>query len=130
MIEHPNLALMKRALNAFGAGDMPVLAQVFAKNIVWHVPGKSVLAKDYQGQQEVFAFFGQLMERTNGTFRVNSLDLLANDRGGVFIDRVTAQRNGRTLDVRLLLYVVIKDGQIVEGFDHFHPEHVWDAFWV
>ena len=62
MIDHPNLALMKRALDAFRAGDVPTLAQVFAKDVVWHVPGKSFLAKDYPGQEEVFGFFGRLME--------------------------------------------------------------------
>jgi hypothetical protein len=59
---------------------------------------------------------------------VDSLDMFANDRGGVYVDRVTAERNGRKLDVTLLLYVTIKDGQIVEGMDCFHHEHLWDGF--
>ena len=91
------------------------------------MPGFS---RAYTGQAEVFGFFGRLMELTGGTFRVESLDMLANESGGVFVDRLTAERNGRKLDVRLLLYVVIKDGQIVEGVDHFHPERAWDAFWA
>ena len=69
------------------------------------------------------------MELTNGTFRVESLDVLANHAGGVFVDRLTAERNGQKLDVRLLLHVTIRDGQIVEGLDCFHQEHLWDAFW-
>lgn len=129
MSEHTNLQVMRRALEAFQSGDKATLGQIFSKDVVWHVPGKSFLAKDYKGQEEVFTFFGRLMELTNGTFRVESLDILANDRGGVFIDRLTAQRNGRKLNVRLLLYVVIRGRQIVEGIDHFHPEHLWDAFW-
>jgi ketosteroid isomerase-like protein len=128
--EHENLQLMRRTLDAFLSGDMPTLAQVFSKDIVWRVPGKSFLAKDYKGQKEVFGFLGRLMELTGGTFRVESLDMLANDAGGVFVDRLTAERNGRKLDVRLLLYVAIRRGQIVEGFDHFHQEHLWDAFWA
>jgi ketosteroid isomerase-like protein len=86
--------------------------------------------RDYQGQEEVFGFFGRLMELTNGTFRVESLDMLANDAGGVFVDRLTAERDGRRLDVRLMLHVTITGGQIVEGFDHFHQEHLWDPFWA
>ena len=125
-----NLQLMRRTLDAFLSSDGPTLAQVFAQDVVWRVPGKSFLARDYRGQNEVFGFFGQLMELTGGTFRVESLDMLANESGGVFVDRLTAERQGRKLDVRLLLYVVIRDGQIVEGFDHFHPEHAWDGFWA
>lgn len=128
--EHPNLSVMRRALDAFGRGDIPELSKVFAPAVVWRVPGKSFLAKDYAGQAEVFSFFGRLMELTSGTFRVESIDMLANDRGGVFIDRIHAVRNGRTLNVMLVLHVVIKDGQIIEGFDCFHHEHVWDAFWA
>ena len=130
MSDHPNLGVMKRAVQAFREGDGATLAQVFATDVVWHVPGRSSLAKDYRGQAEVFGFFGRLMELTSGTFALESLDMFANDRGGVFVDRVTAERNGRKLDVRLLLQVIIKDGQIVEGFDCFHQEHLWDAFWA
>lgn len=130
MTEHHHLTLMRRTLDAFLSGDLPTLAQVLSKDVVWRVPGRSVLAKDYKGHEEVFGFFGRLMELTGGTFRVQSLDLLANDAGGVFVDRLTAERHGRTLDVRLLLQVAIRRGQIVEGVDHFHPEHLWDAFWA
>lgn len=130
MSEHQHLQVMRRTLDAFLSGDMATLAQIFSKDVVWRVPGKSSLAKDYEGHEEVFGFFGRLMELTSGTFRVESLDMLANDAGGVFVDRLTAERNGRKLDVRLLLHVTIRRGQIVEGFDHFHQEHLWDAFWA
>jgi hypothetical protein len=43
---------------------------------------------------------------------------------------LTAERNGRKLDVGLLLHVTIVNGQIVEGVDCFHPEHLADAFWA
>ena len=129
MTEHPNLAIMRRALEAFGSGDIPALAQLFSKDVIWHVPGKTSLARDYKGHEEVFGFFGRLMELTSGTFRAESFDMLANDAGGVFVDRLTAERNGKKLDVRLLLQVTIRGDQIVEGFDHFHQEHLWDAFW-
>jgi uncharacterized protein len=128
-VEHPNLAIMQRTLEAFRVGDIPALGQLFAENIVWRVPGRSDLGKDYRGQTEVFGFFGQLMQLTSGTFRVESIDMFANDSGGVFVDRLTAERDGRRLDVKLMLNVMIRDGKIVEGTDYFHQEHLWDAFW-
>jgi uncharacterized protein len=89
MGEHPNLDLMRGTLQAFGAGDVPALYELFAPDVVWHVPGRSLLAKDYRGREEVFAFFARLMQRTNGTFHVESLGMFANDDGGVFVaDRV------------------------------------------
>lgn len=130
MNDHPNLQVMRKALTAFQTGDMPTLMQVFSKDMVWRVPGTSALAKDYRGQAEAFGFFGRLMQETRGTFKIDSIDMFANDRGGVFIDRVTAERHGKKLDVRLILHVTIEDGQIVEGTDCFHHEHLWDAFWT
>lgn len=129
MTDHPNLNVMRQALAAFAAGDDAALARLFSADIVWRVPGKSRVSKVYRGQAETFGFFGQLMQETGGTFRVNSVTMFANDSGGVFVDRLTASRNGKTLDVGLLLHVTIRDGQIVEGVDHFHQEHLWDAFW-
>jgi ketosteroid isomerase-like protein len=129
MPDHPNLAVMRRTLDAFQAGDLATLAQLLAKDVVWRVPGRSALSKDYRGQDEVFGFFGRLVEGTAGTFRVESIEMVPTDSGGIYVDRLTAQRDGRTLDIRLLLHVTIHAGVIVEGMDYFHPEHLWDAFW-
>ena len=130
MSAEQNLQVMKKALDAFRSGDIPTLSQVFSQDVIWRVPGRSALAKDYKGQQDVFGFFGFLMQATAGTFALESVDLFANERGGVYIDRVTAERDGRKLDVSLMLHVTIRNGQIVEGTDHFHQEHLWDAFWA
>ena len=128
MNEQANLDVMKRAVQAFVKGDMAILSTLFAEDAVWHVPGRHSLAGEYRGRDAVFGFFGRLMELTGGTFTVHSIDMFANDAGGVFVDRVTAERNGKTLDVRLILHVTIRGGQIVEGVDAFHHEHLWDAF--
>jgi len=130
MSQHENLTLMRRTLEAFRSGDGATLGEVFAPDVVWRVPGRSVLAGTYTGQAEVFGLFGKMMELTGGTFRVESLGLLADETGGVFIDRLMAERDGRQLDVRICLAVRIEQGRIVEGIDHFHQEHLWDAFWA
>jgi len=125
-----NLQLMRRTLNAFLTGDGATLAQVFSEDVVWRVPGRSAMSGEFKGQAEVFGFFGSLMEKTAGTFHVESLDMFANESGGVYVDRLTATRDARSLDVKLTLHVLIRDGRIVDGTDYIHPEHAWDAFWV
>lgn len=129
MSQSAHLALMRRTLDAFGTGDMATLSEVFAPDIVWRVPGRSTLAGTYAGQAEVFGFFGKMMELTAGTFRVEPVGMMANDSGGVFIDRLKAEREGRALDVELCLVVRIANGKIIEGTDYIHHEHQWDAFW-
>lgn len=129
MDDHPNLHLMRRTLDAFRAGDLAALTQIFSADLVWRVPGNSRFAGEHHGHDGLFTFLEQIMELTDRTFRVESLDILANDAGGFFLDHLTAERNGRTLDIQLALHVKIRDGRIVEGVDHFFQEHLWDAFW-
>ena len=129
MSDHPNLQLMQRTLDAFRAADLDALSTLFSPDVAWHVPGRNPVARTYRGQQDVFGFFGRLIAETNGTFALESLAMFGGDGGGVFVDRVTAQRGTRTLDVRPVLHVRIEDGTIVEGWDHFHDEQTWDRFW-
>ena len=124
-----NLEVMRRTLDAFQRGDIASLSALISPEAIWHVPGRNPLARDYRGHPEVFGFFGKLMESTGGTFRLEPIDMLANERGGIYIDRARAERAGKSLDVMLILRVAIRDGRITEGWDCFHQEQLWDSFW-
>jgi ketosteroid isomerase-like protein len=88
------------------------------------------MAKDYQGSEAILAYFGQLGEKTAGTFRAELEDLLAG--GGdrvVGIQRSTAERGGKRLDVGNCIVFELKDGRITDGREHFHDLYAWDEFW-
>ena len=63
---HPNEDLVRRGFAAFGTGDMATLGELFADDIVWHIGGRSPIAGDYKGKDEVFGFFAQLAQRAGG----------------------------------------------------------------
>ena len=126
MSEHHTRADAAHA-RCFLSGDMPTLAQSSRGRRVAG-SGQKFLQR-LRGTRGGRRLLRGLMELTGGTFRAFP-GHAGHDAGGVFIDRPDAERNGRRLDVRLLLHVTIRRGQIVEGVDHFHPEHVWDAFWA
>jgi len=128
MNEQANLDVMKRAVQAFVKGDMAILSTLFAEDAVWHVPGRHILAGEYRGRDAVFGFFGRLMEETGGTFRLEPIEVLPGEHGGVYVDRVRAERKGRSLDILLLLRVTISGGKIIEGWDCFHQEHLLEEF--
>jgi ketosteroid isomerase-like protein len=50
-----NAAILRRAYAAFNSGDMDTLIEVFDEGIVWHLPGRSALANDYQGRDATLA---------------------------------------------------------------------------
>jgi len=125
-----NVAIMRRAYDAFNTGDIDTLTELFDESAVWHLPGRSSFAKDYQGREATLAYFGQLAEQTGGTFRAELERLLGDDDDRVVgIQRSTADRDGKHLDVSDCIVFQLKDGRITDGREHFHDLYAWDEFW-
>ncbi len=77
----------------------------------------------------MFGYLAELMRRSNETFRVNTMQMYTVHESGILVDQLTAQRNGKCLDIELPLRVDVAAGRIVRGTDHFHQEHLRDEFW-
>lgn len=93
---HPNEDLVRRGYAAFGSGDMAKLRELFADDLVWHVGGRSPIAGDYKGKDEVLVCT-RLAERAGGALRLDVHDVLANDEHVVALVKVTAEREGKRL---------------------------------
>src|SRR5256885_9509104 len=94
-----NVAIMQRAYDAFNTGDVNTLTQLMDERAVWHLPGRSSMADDYQGRDATLAYFGQLAQETGGTFRAELQHLAADgDTRVVGIHRRTRDPQGRHLD--------------------------------
>jgi uncharacterized protein len=131
MTADENAAILRRAYEAFNSGDMDTLNEVFDESIVWHLPGRSTMAKDYQGREATLAYFGQLAQVTGGTFRAELLSALPDDEDRVVgIQRSTADRDGKHLDVGNCIVFEFMDGRVVDGREHFHDLYAWDEFWA
>ena len=100
---HENAELVRRGYAAFNAGDMETLTELFDESASWHVPARGPLAGDYDGRDATFGYFGQLGGQTGGTFKADVASTAADDEGRVIgIHRVSAERNGKRLDVDVL----------------------------
>jgi uncharacterized protein len=125
-----NVATMQRAYDAFNTGDVDTLTEIFDESAVWHLPGRSSMASDYQGRDATLAYFGQLAEKTGGTFQAELERLIGDDDDRVVgIHRSTADRDGKHLDVGDSIVFQLRDGKIVDGREHFHDLYAWDEFW-
>jgi len=125
-----NVAIMQRAYDAFNSGDMDTLTEVFDENMVWHLPGRSSMAKDYQGRDATLAYFAQIGDETGGTFRAELQRLLSDDDGRVVgVQRSTADKDGKHLDVGNSIVFQLEDGRVVDGREHFEDLYAWDEFW-
>ena len=130
MTADENVAIMQRAYDAFNSGDIDSVAEIFDESIVWHLPGRSSMANDYQGRDATLAYFGQLAEKTGGSFRAELQHLIGDDDDRVVgIQRSTADRDGNHLEVGNCIVFQLKDGRVTDGREHFHDLYAWDEFW-
>jgi uncharacterized protein len=130
MTADENAAIMRRGYEAFNSADLNTLTELFDEGMVWHLPGRSRFANDYQGREATLAYFAQLGQETGGTFRAELQHLLADDEDRVIgIQRSTGERDGRHLDVGDCIVFQLKDGRVTDGREHFHDLYAWDEFW-
>jgi hypothetical protein len=125
---HPNEDLVRQGYDAFAKGDLDTLRKVFATDAVWHTPGHNVLAGDHRGIDAILGFFGQTMELSGGTFRVELHDVVAGDDHAVGLHVARGQRNGRTLEDRSVLVFHVRDGQAVEVWQYNGDNDAVDQF--
>ena len=114
MAEHPNLAPIRDMFAAFATGDLAALNDVFAEDLVWHEGGRNQISGDYRGREAVFGFFGKIMELTQGSFRADLHDVLADDEHGVALVALSASRGGRSVNVNAVDVMHLRDGKVVE----------------
>ena len=130
MAEHPNAELHRKGHEAFTRLDMDTLAELFAEDTVWHMPGRSQVSGDLVGREAVFGFFNKLGELSDGSLAISEEhDFLGTDDHSVALFRVTAQRNNKTLESNLIEVVHWRNGQIVENWTSFEDQYAWDEFW-
>jgi ketosteroid isomerase-like protein len=130
MTADENVATMRRAYDAFNTGDLDTVAEIFDESILWHLPGRSSMADDYKGRDATLAYFGHLAQETGGTFRAELQHLAADgDNRVVGIQRSTADRDGKHLDVANCIVFELSDGRVTDGREHFENLYAWDEFW-
>ena len=127
MSEHPNAALTRRLFEAFGR-DAKVISAGLARDIVWRVPGNTIMSGEYRGRREVVEFLRRTGLETGGTYRSQLQSVLADDDWAVAIYRAQGRRNGIDLDVDQALVIRIRDGQWAE-VTAVPLDSQFDAFW-
>jgi ketosteroid isomerase-like protein len=125
-----NLELVRRGFAAFSAGDIDGLSAMLSPDVVHSVPGSSDLSGAHKGRPNVLALYGQLVERSAGSIRVELEDVLSD--GGdrvVAILMATAERDGKSLAAREVLLFTIAGDTIAEIQDFFSDIERNDSFW-
>jgi uncharacterized protein len=107
--EHPNAALTRRVFAAFGNNAMAISAAL-ARDVVWRVPGDTVMSGEYHGRREVVEFLQRTKSETGGTYSSSLHTVFADDDWAVAIYRAVGTRNGIELDVDQAFVIRCADG--------------------
>ena len=126
--EHPNAALTRRVFAAFGKDAMQISAAL-TRDIVWRVPGNTVMSGEYHGRRDVVQFLRATGIETNGTYGSKLHTVLANDEWGLSVYRAWGQRNGIDLDIEQAFVIRFEDGRWKE-VTAVPLDAVFDAFWA
>ena len=124
-----NAPLIKSGYDAFARGDLQGAFAVFAEDILWHVPGRGPLSRDYRGHAEVVGFFQHSMELSRGTFRIQVDDILAKGDRVVVLCIESAQRGDRSWSSPQVHVWTLKDGRATVFWQYQGDQQTEDEFW-
>ena len=138
-----NVALVQRMYACFDAGDMDTIRkEVFAPDIVWHLPGRHPLSGTKHGAEEVIAFFLQL-RRANIQVRI---DPKTDPRTGVYpfgeetavevhrgqgtttLQDATGQKTEVKLDALNCTHYRVRNGRIADVQVYISDQYSVDQF--
>ena len=126
--EHPNAALVRRVFAAFGKDPMAVSA-AFSREIVWRVPGTTVMSGEYHGRRDVVGFLRRTGLETGGTYRSRLHTVFADDDWAVAIYRASGRRNGIDLDIDQALVMRVADG-LISDVTAVPLDAAFERFWA
>jgi ketosteroid isomerase-like protein len=116
MAEHPNAALVRRAMQAMNEQDMSKAQQemaivdaFMADDIIWHEIGR---AEPRRGKDELRAAMMEGGRDWAITYEVH--DVIANDDHAIALGTATAARGDKTLRYKTAEVFHIRDGRAVE----------------
>jgi ketosteroid isomerase-like protein len=124
-----NAEVVRRGYEAFNAGDLTALSELFAEDAVWHAAGSGALSGTKQGRDAILAYFGELGTRSQGSFQAAVQDIVGGESHTVGIQQSRAENNGKTMDLATAIVFVIRDGKVMEGREYFEDTAKADDFW-
>lgn len=101
--DHPNVGRIRAAFAAFSAGDLEAVRASMSDDAVWTNAGRSPISGAHVGWPAIQAMFGRLLELTAGTFSMQVLSTLADDRHAVAVYDATSTVNDVTATHRFVL---------------------------
>lgn len=116
IVEHPNATLFRKGYEAFDTGNIDFLRSTMAEDLRWHAAGTGRFAGDISGRDAVLMYFADLATATDGTFKLDVHDIIANDDHAVAMVTVHWEFEGAPYEDKGVQVAHIKDGKVTESW--------------
>ncbi len=124
-----NEILLRMAYDAQARGDIDAYIDLLSEDVVFHVPGRSRIAGEYRGKEEVREHFREIRSLSGGTFRTEIHDVLAGEKHVVGLVRGQAEREGAAVDLPRVHVWHVRNGKLAELWVHPADQYTFDAYW-
>jgi len=112
--ETRNLEIVRRGYEAFATEDMETMKTLIAQNAHWHDTPTALSSGDFDGQQAILEYFGQLMRETEGTIKVTPIAMAAAGDRVFVLNHLSAKRGQRTLETNNVNVFTLANGSVVD----------------
>jgi uncharacterized protein len=124
---HTNEQLLRDLDQAQIRGDIEAFSEFLVDDVVAHFPGKSSLAGEYQGKDQLLDMFGRWQERTP-EFTFDPHAYFADDEHGVCLQFSHYKRGNEQLDSNDVIVYHFRGGKVSEVWLMSYDEDAVDAF--
>jgi len=111
----PLVGRLFELLAAFNADDLATVERLVDDRVVYSIPGRAAVSGEFRGPEQTVGAFRRLRALSGGTIVAEPLTVLADDDQVMFTARVTADHDGRRLDVTNAYRYRFRSGKLVEG---------------
>lgn len=128
MPEAAGVETMRRLYEAFESRDTAALRELL-EECTWHIPGENLISGPARGADEILARFARARELTDETLAFHVHDVLGDAQHVVGLDRATARRGDRSIDMNRVVIAHARDGKLTEVWIVPEDQYAFDEFW-
>jgi ketosteroid isomerase-like protein len=97
-----NIEVARKGYAAFNEADIDTVMDLITDDVEWHGGRQGPLAGDYKGKAAVLELFMKFGQLTEGSYKAEIHDVLANEEHTVVLGVSTATRKGQTREDRFV----------------------------
>lgn len=128
MDQRTNAQVIEAVYQAFSTGDLAAF-DAYTDDSVWDEAGRNQRTGVYRGKEAILEHAMQLAVLTDGTIATTVKEILPGADHVAVLERATAKRNGRVLDMDCCSVYTLRDGKIAELHVLPFDADGWDEFW-